>query len=244
MGEDPWTTRQEDFWLLDDPEARSRFVVNYAVLAPSAQNTQPWMFAADRREIDLFADRRRGLAVSDPDDRQLTISCGSALFFLTLAMRRFGRLPVVHTFPDLSNPDHLARVRWGVSKQPTPEVERLFEAITHPSVQVPMVSQKAPEERLISEILADLHSPGISVTRVLDKSERAVMSELTAEAKQIQSSDGRFRREWETWNHPDRKLSRDGWPQKPKSRGRSRRNGRAGSSLKDPLCGDGPALVV
>lgn len=242
MGEDPWTTREEDFWDLEGAEARSRFVVNYAVLAPSAKNTQPWLFAATDREIDVYADRRRGLAVSDPQDRQLTLSCGSALFFLTIAMRRFGRTPIVHTFPDLANPDHLANVRWGRSVKVDPETQRLFEAMTHPNVQVPALARKAPDERLVSGILDDLNSPGVSVTRVLDSKERAQVGELTLEADRIQAADGRFIRERENWSHPDRRLSRDGWPQLAQSRPQK---GKPGVSARTgTLSTAGPALVV
>lgn len=242
MGEDPWTTREEDFWDLEGAEARSRFVVNYAVLAPSAKNTQPWLFAATGREIDIYADRRRGLAVSDPEDRQLTISCGSALFFLTVAMRRFGKAPIVHTFPDLANPDHLAKVRWGRGVAVDRETLRLFEAITHPNVQVPTLSRKAPDERLIAGILKELNSPGVSVTRVLDQKERAVVGELTLKADRIQAADGRFRRERENWSHPDRRLSKDGWPQVAQT---GPRKGKTVEPLKSPsLSGEGPALIV
>ena len=37
-----------------------------------------------------YADRTRALPVVDPDDRELTISCGSALFNMQLAISYFG----------------------------------------------------------------------------------------------------------------------------------------------------------
>ncbi|WP_229440580.1 hypothetical protein [Massilia sp. BSC265] len=55
------------------------------MLAPSSHNTQPWLFRMAESSIDLFADRTRALPVNDPDDRELTISCGCALMHLRIA---------------------------------------------------------------------------------------------------------------------------------------------------------------
>ena len=126
---DPWKTRAEDYWSLRDPEARARFLLNYAVLAPSPFNTQPWLFSVKGGQIEIYADRKRGLEVSDPEDRQLVIACGSALYYLQTAMRRFGRRPIVRTFPDLSRPDLLAIVSRGPSREPTTSDLRAFEAM-------------------------------------------------------------------------------------------------------------------
>jgi hypothetical protein len=40
--------------------------------------------------IVMYADRTRALPVVDPEDRELTISCGAALSHLLLAIRHFG----------------------------------------------------------------------------------------------------------------------------------------------------------
>jgi hypothetical protein len=38
--------------------------------------------------IDVLADRTRALPVNDPEDRELTISCGCAVFNFTSGCRR------------------------------------------------------------------------------------------------------------------------------------------------------------
>jgi nitroreductase len=69
---------------------KAKFFLNYAILAPSSHNTQPWLFNIDVNAIELYADRTRALPVVDPEDRELTISCGAALLHLLLAIRHFG----------------------------------------------------------------------------------------------------------------------------------------------------------
>jgi hypothetical protein len=84
------------------------FLVGYAILAPSGHNAQPWLFSIADDTIELYADRARALPVFDPEDRELTISCGAALLNLRLALRRFGYQDLLETLPDPAVDDLLA----------------------------------------------------------------------------------------------------------------------------------------
>src|SRR5215469_14519834 len=86
-------------------------VIAIAARAPSLHNTQPWKFRVEGDVIELLADSRRQLRHLDPDGRELTISCGAALFGLRLGLRGRGYIPVVDLLPDLARPELLARVR-------------------------------------------------------------------------------------------------------------------------------------
>ena len=81
-----------------------------AVAAPSAHNSQPWRFRLLRETVDLIADRTRALAVNDPYDRELTISCGAALFNLRVAAAARGWVALLDEFPFEDDPDLLARI--------------------------------------------------------------------------------------------------------------------------------------
>src|SRR5690606_40254205 len=72
-----------------------RAAVEAAVWAPSVHNTQPWSFCVSGAEVRLSADPERRLRVTDPDGRQMLISCGAALFNLRIALRALGHRPVV-----------------------------------------------------------------------------------------------------------------------------------------------------
>ena len=71
-----WNISEEAFPIQGRPKEKLRFLLNYAVLAPSGHNTQPWLFRLRDDKVELYADRTRGLAVVDPEDRALVISCG------------------------------------------------------------------------------------------------------------------------------------------------------------------------
>ena len=163
-------------------------------------------------------------------------------------MKRFGRVPIIHTFPDLSNPDHLASIQWGGVHEPTPSTLRIFEAMKHRNLQVSALSPKAPSEILMTDVLDDLDRPGVRIERVTDTEERAKVGELILEASRVQEADGSFRRERENWSHPDRKHSRDGWPQTPQRNGRlhSGKNGAraGGGDNMQLLATGGPEFII
>ncbi len=126
----PWDVREADFPATGPPAEQLRFLLHYAVLAPSGHNTQPWLFKIDGDTVELYADRSRALPVVDPDDRELTISCGAALLHLRVALRHFGYTGTVNPFPDPEDPDLLARVCMGKSREASAGEHALFQAIT------------------------------------------------------------------------------------------------------------------
>src|SRR4030095_2675860 len=87
--------------------------VAVATRAPSVHNTQPWLFRLIDGGVELYADRRRQLGVSDPTGTALRVSCGAAIFNLRLAFAQLGLAPEVRLLPEPSRPDLLARVVGG-----------------------------------------------------------------------------------------------------------------------------------
>ncbi|MBO0784056.1 MAG: hypothetical protein J2P37_35060, partial [Ktedonobacteraceae bacterium] len=78
----PLTISEEDFPKTGTPGEQLRFLLNYALLAPSEYNTQPWLFRVKENVIELYADTSRRLPVVDPDGREMIISCGAACYNL------------------------------------------------------------------------------------------------------------------------------------------------------------------
>ena len=80
-------------------ESATRQVVSAAGMAPSLFNTQPWRFRLCPDRIEVHADLGRRLIGHDPEDRELRIACGAALFNLRLALHAHGVTPVVTIEP-------------------------------------------------------------------------------------------------------------------------------------------------
>jgi len=85
-------------------------LVRAAVLAASAHNAQPWLFAVTPARIDLFTVPSRNIGTIDPLQREMHISLGCALENLVLAGPPHGLATTVTLLPDPADPAHVARV--------------------------------------------------------------------------------------------------------------------------------------
>jgi hypothetical protein len=97
--------------------------------APSVHNTQPWHWLLGDESIHLMADRTRQLPATDPDGRDLLLSCGAALHHLRVALGALGWRAIVHRLPNPGDPDHLAAVEFA-PKTPSTEDITLAGAIS------------------------------------------------------------------------------------------------------------------
>jgi hypothetical protein len=79
--------------------------------APSIHNTQPWRWLVGTDTMDLYLYRSRVLAVTDPDARLATLSCGTALHHARTALAAEGWHVTIARMPDAADQDHLAHLR-------------------------------------------------------------------------------------------------------------------------------------
>lgn len=79
-------------------EEQLRFLLRYAVLAPSTRNSQPWRFEVEANAVLIYPELARWQAVADPEQRELYLSLGCALENLLVAAEHYGfRCTVTHS---------------------------------------------------------------------------------------------------------------------------------------------------
>jgi hypothetical protein len=61
-------------------EAEVDTLLGLAGRTPSIHNTQPWRYRITGESVELYADPSRRLEVVDPDEREMLIRRGAALF--------------------------------------------------------------------------------------------------------------------------------------------------------------------
>jgi nitroreductase len=103
--------------------------ITLANRAPSVHNTQPWHWLLGAESIHLMADRTRRLPATDPDERDLLLSCGAALHHLRVALSAFGWRTTVRRVPGTGAPTRLAVVE-AVASTPSTEDIGLVGAIS------------------------------------------------------------------------------------------------------------------
>ncbi|MFY9489787.1 MAG: nitroreductase family protein [Mycobacterium sp.] len=95
----------------DFPDAEAmRAVLTLATRAPSVHNSQPWHWRVGPSTLNLYADSSRHLPRTDPDRRDMLLSCGAGLHHCTVALAAIGWRAKIHRLPDPSEPGHLAAV--------------------------------------------------------------------------------------------------------------------------------------
>lgn len=87
-----------------------RTVLSLAMRAPSVHNSQPWHWRVGPSSLHLYADSSRHLPNTDPDRRDMLVSCGAALHHCTVALAALGWQARIRRFPDPADNAHLASI--------------------------------------------------------------------------------------------------------------------------------------
>lgn len=126
----PWDVNAAHFPRDGTETERLRFLVRYALLAPSSRNTQPWQFHVEPEVVEVFLDRSRWQQVGDPDQREMYISIGCALENLAIAAAHFGYRTALECLVACQHPTLVARLRCVPGEVPLPSVgDPRFEAM-------------------------------------------------------------------------------------------------------------------
>jgi nitroreductase len=208
----PWSIQPEAFPAGEFAADELEFLLNYAILAPSIHNTQPWQFRINAMDVELFADWSRRLEVVDPQGRELVMSCGAALFNLRVAAEYFEKAWRLELFPDPAQPRLLARFHLGLHGETGSEDVLLFHAITlRHTHRGPYRPDPIPES-LLDALVTGAAEEGAWLKAADSEQSRDAFGALVAEADRRQWADRHFRRELASWlrTKPDQAL--DGIP--------------------------------
>jgi hypothetical protein len=180
-------------------DGKLKHFLQYAILAPSSHNTQPWLFKLVGDDtIEVYADQSRWLKLADADKRELFISVGCALENLLIAAEHYGYAALVDYFPKATNEDFVAAVHFHkrVEREMSSE---LFAAITarstnHNEFEPTLIS---PEDKRRLE--NSCREEGIGLFLTSDLNIKRKVEELVIHADALQFADPEFRAELGHW---------------------------------------------
>ncbi len=209
---DAWSVSEEDFPHSGTLADKLRFCLNYAVLAPSTYNTQPWYFEIEGNTVSMYADRRYALPVLDPHDRSMMMACASALFNLRLALRHFGLSEQTQLLPQSTHDDLLAWVQISENGSIAGEGDKkLFDAVIDRQMNKGAFKDVDVSRDILARLKSAAREEGAWLY-VCEGDEHDVISHFIVEGDHIQMSNHMFRRELAAWTNERRYLSNDGMP--------------------------------
>lgn len=191
--------------------AEMRIVAEFASLAPSVHNSQPWRFVAAPDSLEVYAEPSRQLRYLDPSGRQLHISCGAVVEFARLAVRAVGYDCDVELLPEPGDPTLVARIRTGSRSEPTEDERRLVAAAARRYTDRGPYSDHKLSADELERLRAAAASTGCWLRALRDHEERIVAITLLSDAERAEASDPEYRAELAAWRR--RGHSPDGIPQ-------------------------------
>ncbi len=169
-------------------------ILTLACRAPSVHNSQPWLWRLRGDRLELFADLSRQLVQTDPDSRDLVLSCGAALHHFQVAARGLGWRAEVTRLPDPRNPRRLATITLEPAIKPPEAADEMRAIGLRQTDRRRFTSWPVPAERL--ESLARIGQQwGVAVVPIADDSTRARLRELSRRADEVQSADPGYQAE-------------------------------------------------
>ncbi|HVT64187.1 MAG TPA: hypothetical protein VHD81_03475 [Mycobacteriales bacterium] len=187
-----------------------RAVAEFAALAPSVHNTQPWRFVETRHSLEIHLDAARGLDFLDPTRRQMFISCGAATEFARLGVRSLGKACTVRLMPDASEADLVARLVVGFPEPPTPAEQRMIDAVPRRYTDRGPYTDESVSGLQLS-LIRDAAGERHCWLRVVEQSDdRLAVIRLLETAEAAEASDGGYRQEIAEWQRRER--AHDGIP--------------------------------
>jgi len=207
---DPRKVSSDDFPSGGTAKAQLHFLLNYAVLAPSGHNAQPWLFRLTDEGVELVFNRSRALSIVDPDNREMLISCGAALGNLEVAARYFGYQANIQLGSFQENPDSLARVTLRKATLPKANDIALFEAITQRQTNRSPFTSEILSEEILSQCVEAVAAYAVEFSYCSDEKTKSEIAKLTMLADKHQYSKPWFRVELASWMHSNKTDGKDG----------------------------------
>ena len=207
-----WDVLESDYPADGPMEERLKFLLRYAILAPSGPNTQPWKYAIHDQSISVFADLRRALPFVDPSNRTLYMSVGCAIANLTVAGAHFGFAPQVSYFPDGQESDLVAEVQLLPGILPVHGQDDLFPQIQRRHTTKDRYENAEIEPFILKEIERNINLPGLYLSYLPDKDAKTKMADLVSRAHQTQLAKKEFRHNLGDWLRGNWTTEPDGMP--------------------------------
>ncbi len=206
----------DDFFTLSSPKEKTKFLLRYAILAPSTHNTQPWLFRIIKSGCEVYYDPKLLLPEGDPQKRDLHISIGCAIENIIVAAKYFGVFDYI-SMKSTTDSNHLATIYFkNLSSKVNDNYRKILNTIPK-RVNARGIFQpiKVPVE-ILNEISTIINNEyqlnNITVHWISNETQISEIARLTAEGLKIAYAKKSFRKEMARWLRSSLTRRKDGIP--------------------------------
>lgn len=189
----PWIVDIRSFPEKGKLEDQLKFLLRFAILAPSGHNSQPWEFSVRDNSVSININQKRALSQSDPEGRQLLISIGCAIENLIIAADYYGFRTDVSYFPSASDKNLVAKVLFQKTDGVRSAEGHLIFSIPKRATNRSAYKNQTPPRDFL-EKLNRFSNQDFKVSVVIDRDIRHKISDL-ANAAQIEAMESNAFRE-------------------------------------------------
>ncbi len=220
MTESVWQLSAQDFPATGTEEEKARFWLQYARLAPSAHNTQPWRVTISGSVVEVFRDPEHTLAVGDPTLRETFLGLGAFIENFIIAAEHWDYRVKVSDLAQTTEDNPIARLTVERLTQPSPTdsaesaelsksadssnssdlstipmtTQALFEAITKRHTNRGPY-QEQPIDKAIIDQIKTMALPETALFPITDQAARARIAQLVEKGTHIALSMNGMRQE-------------------------------------------------
>lgn len=187
-----------------------RAALAVATRAPSVHNTQPWRFEVGPHSVHLFADTARRLPATDPQGRDLLLSCGAALHHLRVGFAALGWACTVHRLPNPDEPQHLASMALRRHEITAADIRMAGAAVSRRTDRR-RFGTVAVSYDLLNLLAGRAADEGVVLRPVVGRENHRKLTLACAEATVLQTGDAAYLQELARWTG-GHTGSRDGIP--------------------------------
>jgi hypothetical protein len=173
-----------------------------AGFAPSIHNTQPWLWRVDGPSLYLRAERSRQLALTDPSGRMLTVSCGTALHHVRVALAAEGWAAQVSRLPDENDPDLLAHITLTGRIPVTHEAMRALQTVRLRHTDRRPVSDTPVDPDALEALRLVAATEGVHL-HLLRREDVIDLASAAARAQEVEAMDASWQEEMSYWVNCD-----------------------------------------
>lgn len=212
---DPRSVKEELFEDLISPKEKIEFLLNYAVLAPSTHNSQPWLFEIQKNSCKILINPKINITQADPKGRDLYISLGCCIENFITAAQYFNVYKKISYAPK-NKKNLVAEIHFvNLSKlniKKNAKLQPMIEAVKKRITVRGVFQQKKIPETVIKNIKNDQDFKKLTLHVVTNKEQIVDLSKLTAEGLRIAYKSKQFRKEMYKWFVNNFSKRREGLP--------------------------------